>query len=620
MAPGEEADARLLEERSPERSARAFWQMTRTWLAAPDRGNARWLLAGVMALTVAQVAIQIRFNLWNRDFFNALENRNGETFRWQIVVFLVLAALSMTVAVYHLYVAQLLKLRWREWLTRHLLEAWLRDGRHYQLELAGAGADNPEQRIAEDVRASTDLAVEFATGLLTSVLMLVAFVGILWTISGSLRFMLAGNEVVIPGYMVWAALLYAVIGSTLTYIVGRPMVRLNIARTVAEADLRFGLTRARESGEGIALIRGEADERRGLAQLFEGVIVAVRGLMRSQRNLMWLTSAYTTLAMIFPTIVASPAYFSGAITLGGLMQIGAAFGQVQLSLNWFVENFPRIAEWRSAVARVVVFRDVIEDLDTLIADPSQPTIAITEGAPDRLVFRNLEVAFANGTTVITDASAEIRQGERVLIQGESGTGKSTLFRAIAGLWPWGAGEIETPPRGEMMFMPQRPYLPLGTLRAAVSYPRAGEAFEDAALVEALETVGLGRLADQLDQEERWDRILSLGEQQRLAFVRLLLHRPRWIFMDEATAALDEANQDAMMRLAIERVPDASLISIGHRPGLEAFHTRTLQLLRAEGGARLARKKLRSAREREWSRKPRRGWRRVWYKPWVVRAR
>jgi len=425
---------------------------------------------------------------------------------------------------------------------------------------------------------------------------------------------------VIPGYMVWAALLYAVIGSTLTYVVGRPMVRLNIARTVAEADLRFGLTRARESGEGIALIRGEADERRGLAGLFEGVIVAWKGLMRSQRNLMWLTSAYTTLAMIFPTIVASPAYFSGAITLGGLMQIGAAFGQVQLSLNWFVENFPRIAEWRSAVARVVVFRDVIEDLDTLIADPSQPTIAIREGAPDRLVFRNLEVAFANGTTVITDASAEIRQGERVLIQGESGTGKSTLFRAVAGLWPWGAGEIETPPRAEMMFMPQRPYLPLGTLRGAVSYPLGGESFDDATLCAALEAVGLGRLGDGLDREERWDRILSLGEQQRLAFARLLLHRPGWIFMDEATAALDEANQDAMMRLAIERVPGASLISIGHRPGLEAFHTRTLQLLRAEGGARLARKPLRSARERQWSRRPRRAWRRVWYKPWVVRGR
>jgi putative ATP-binding cassette transporter len=615
---GDAADARLLEERSPERAARAFWQITRRWLSAPDRGNARLLLFGVMALTVAQVAIQIRFNLWNRDFFNALENRNGGEFRTQILIFLGLAALSMTVAVYHLYVAQLLKLRWREWLTRHLLEAWLRDGRHYQLELAGADADNPEQRIAEDVRASTDLAVEFATGLLTSVLMLAAFVGILWTISGELRFDLAGREVAIPGYMVWAALLYALIGSSLTYVVGRPMVRLNIARTVAEADLRFGVTRARESGEGIALIRGEADERRGLGGLFETVIEATKGLMRSQRNLMWLTSAYTTLAMIFPTIVASPGYFSGAITLGGLMQIGAAFGQVQLSLNWFVDNFPRIAEWRSAVSRVVVFRDVIEDLDTLIADPSQPTIAVAEGEPDRLVFRNLEVAFANGTTVIADASAEIRQGERVLIQGESGSGKSTLFRAVAGLWPWGAGAIETPPREQMMFMPQRPYLPLGTLRGAVAYPRAPDSFEADAIRAALDTVGLERLAAELDRVDRWDRILSLGEQQRLAFARLLVHAPRWIFMDEATAALDEANQDAMMHLAIEKVPGAAFISIGHRPGLAAFHTRTLQLVRAEGGARLIRPKKRTARDRQWSRRPSRAGRRLWYRPWIVR--
>jgi len=470
----EPTDDRLLEERGPERAVSAFWQLTRRWLTAPDRGNARLLLVGVVALTIAQVAIQIRFNLWNRDFFNALENRDGAGFQRQIIVFLVLAALSMSVAVYHLYVKQLLKLRWREWLTAHLVGAWLRDGRHYQLELASSSADNPDQRIAEDVRAATDLAVEFATGLLSSLLMLAAFVGILWTISGPLPVNLGGYSFEIPGYMVWAAVLYAIVGTALTWWVGRPMVRLNELRTTAEADLRFGLTRARESGEGIALIRGEEDERRGLTRLFEGVIGTTRDLMRSQRNLMWLTSAYTTLAMIFPTIVAAPGYFTGRITLGGLMQIGAAFGQVQIALNWFVENFPRIAEWRSSIARIVVFRDVIEDLDTLIADPAQPTIGLREGEPGRLVFRNLEVAFANGTTVISDATAEITGGERVLIQGESGTGKSTLFRAVGGLWPWGAGEIETPPREHMVFMPQRPYLPLGTLRAAIAYPAAAD--------------------------------------------------------------------------------------------------------------------------------------------------
>jgi len=597
----------ILPERQPDRPIRAFWSLTRVWLTAPNRGNARWLIAGLLALTIAQVLIQIRFNIWNRDFFNALENRDGAAFANQILFFLGLAALSMSVAVYHLYVKQLIQLRWREWLTGHLLDAWLREGRHYQLEIADTGADNPDQRIAEDVRLSTELAVDFATGLLTSVMMLVAFIGILWTLSGPLHLTLFNREIDIPGYMVWAALAYAVMGTFLTWIVGRPLVRLNIARTVAEADLRFGLNRARESGEGIALIRGEADERRGLTLLFKQVATTVRGLMRSQRNLMWLTSAYGTLAMIFPTVVASPAYFAGVITLGGLMQIGAAFGEVQRSLNWFVDNFGRIAEWRSAVSRIVDFRDAIEDLDNVIEDPEMPTIQIHEGEDDKLVFKNLEVAFANGTTVIADASAEITSGERVLIQGESGTGKSTLFRAIGGLWPWGAGEITIPPRKDMMFMPQRPYLPLGTLGDALCYPKLASEFPQEAQAAALRRVGLERLPDHLDVSERWDRVLSLGEQQRLAFARLMLHQPKWIFMDEATAALDEANQDAMMQLVIDELPGAALVSIGHRPGLEAFHTRTLTLVRSDGGARLARKP-RKRTNRQWTRRRPRGMR------------
>jgi putative ATP-binding cassette transporter len=570
-----------------DRPMSVFWQLTKTWLRAPDRGNARWLVLALVVLTVGQVLVQMRFNLWNRDFFNALENRDGAAFRWQIVIFLGLAASAMAVAVYQLYTKQLIQLAWREWLTRHMLEAWLKDGRQYQLEMAGEGADNPDQRIAEDIRVSVDLAVDFVGGLLTSSMMLVAFIGILWTISGPLHLGFMGVNATIPGYMVWAALLYAVIGTTLTLLVGRPMVANNIARTTAEADFRFGLTRARESGEGIALIRGEEDERRGLNKLFGNVRGALRKLMSSQRNLMWLTSAYGTLAMIFPTVVASPAYFAGAITLGGLMQIGAAFGQVQGALSWLVDSYPRIAEWRSAVTRMVTFREVVEELDALVSDPTQPTIAVSEGTADSLVFRNLEVAFANGTTVINGANAEIKAGERVLIQGESGTGKSTLFRAIGGLWPWGAGEISTPPRESMMFMPQRPYLPLGTLKGALSYPADPNTYSDEDCAAALIRVGLTQLPPRLDEEERWDRVLSLGEQQRLAFARLFLHKPAWIFMDEATAALDEKNQDAMMQLVLDELPESALVSIGHRPGLEAFHTRTLQLQRAEGGARLS---------------------------------
>ncbi len=593
-------DPALPRTETPERPMAAFAAMARRWLTAPDRGNARWLIALLLLLTAVQVGIQIRFNLWNRDFFNALENRDGAAFEHQILVFLGLAAASMAVAVYQLYVKQLVQLRWREWLTASLLGAWLQGGRQYQLEMAGGEADNPDQRIAEDARVATELAVDFLAGLLTSVMMLCAFVGILWTLSGALHLTLAGHAVEIPGYMVWAALLYALLGTTLTWLVGRPMVPLNVVRTSTEADFRFGLVRARESGEGIALIRGEADERRVLRGSFDRVAGAVRNLMRSQRNLMWLTSAYGALAMIFPTIVASPAYFAGAITLGGLMQIGAAFGQVQIALNWFVDNFPRIAEWRSAVLRLVTFEEALAQLDALAADASQPTITVREGEPDLLLFRDLEVAFANGTTVIADASAEIHAGERVLIKGESGTGKSTLFRAIGGLWPWGAGEIVTPPPAAMMFMPQRPYLPLGTLHAVLSYPAAPDAFTAAQAEAALRRVGLDRLPERLADEERWDRVLSVGEQQRLAFARLLLHRPAWIFMDEATAALDEKNQDGMMQLVLDELPEAALVSIGHRPGLERFHTRTLTLQRAEGGARLSRPPRGAAPARRWS--------------------
>lgn len=567
---------------------RAFARLARLWLCAPDRGNARLLIAILLLLTAVQVGVQIGFNIWSRNFFNALENRDSIAFQAGIMLFLSLAVTSMTVAVNQLYLKQLIQLRWRGWLTRYLVEAWMRDGRQYQLELAGQGADNPDQRIAEDVRVATELAVEFVTGLLSALLMLIAFIGILWTLSGPLHLAMMGREVEIPGYMVWAALLYALLGSSLTWMVGRPMVTLNVKRTAAEADFRFGLTRARESGEGIAFIRGETDERRGLSANFERVAGSVRALMRSQRNLMWLTSAYGTLAMIFPTIVASPGYFAGVITLGGLMQIGAAFGQVQAALNWFVDNFPRIAEWRSAISRLMGFQAAIEDLAALAADPEQPTITVSVGTADSLVLRDLEVAFADGTTVIAESSAEIRAGERVLIKGASGSGKSTLFRAIGGLWPWGAGEIITPPAASMMFMPQRPYLPLGTLHAALSYPAATNAFSDDEAREALRLVGLAHLAQSLDEEERWDRVLSLGEQQRMAFARLLLHKPAWIFMDEATAALDEPNQDMLMQLVLDRLPHVAVVSIGHRQGLEVFHNRTLTLKRQpEGGAQLS---------------------------------
>ncbi|MDB5371879.1 MAG: hypothetical protein JWP04_521 [Belnapia sp.] len=545
----------------------------------------------MLGLTLLQIAIQVRFNIWNRDFFNALESRDRTAFFGQMGLFLGLTAASMVTAVFQLYVRQMLQLHWREWLVFRLQHRWLSQGRHYQINFLPDAADNPDQRISENTRWATAIAVDMAVGLVSAVLMLISFVGILWTLSGPLHVALGASEFDIPGYMVWAALLYAGIGSALTWVIGRPMVAANIRRNEAESDHRFALVRLRESSEGVALIGGEADEERGLKQAFGAVAKAMLDLMRSERRLMWLTSAYGMLLTVFPVLVASPRYFAGAITLGVLMQISSAFGQVTSSLNWFVDNFPRIADWRSHVARVVELEDTLDMAD---ASEAETVITLNEApqGDDRaiLAFRDLQIAQADGTLVINDANAEIQPGERVLIVGESGSGKSTLFRAIAGLWPWGSGEIRIPPRSAMMFMPQRPYLPLGTLHAAVAYPMPARRFARPAVEAALTRCGLDHLIPRLEEEERWDRILSLGEQQRLAFTRLLLHRPAWVFMDEATAALDEANQDTMMRLFEAELAESALVSIGHRPGLDVYHDRTLTLTRGSDGAILGRRR------------------------------
>jgi putative ATP-binding cassette transporter len=567
-----------------------FWRLTRQYYRGEGRRRAWWLTGGVLALTLLQIGVQVRFNIWNRDFFNALESRDRDAFFGQLGLFVALTVGSMVTAVFQLYMRQMLQLHWREWLVKRLQHRWLEGGRHYRINFLPDAADNPDQRMSENTRWATAIAVDMAVGLVSSVLMLVSFVGILWTLSGPLHVSLGGSDFEIPGYMVFAALLYAGIGSALTWFIGRPMVEANIRRNAAESDHRFALVRLRESSEGVALIRGEADEERGLQRAFGQVAQSMLDLMRSERRLMWLTSAYGMLLTVFPVLVASPRYFAGAITLGVLMQISSAFGQVTSSLNWFVDNFPRLADWRSHVARVVELEETLDGADVEEADT---VIAIEEGpgedGQEVLAFRDLQIAQADGTLVIEQATAEIGPGEKVLILGESGSGKSTLFRAIAGLWPWGSGAIRIPRRASMMFMPQRPYLPLGTLHAALTYPAPAEEYSREAVQAALRRCGLEALVPRLEEEDRWDRILSLGEQQRLAFARLLLHRPGWVFMDEATAALDEANQDSMMRMFGEELAGSALVSIGHRPGLDAYHDRTLKLIPGAEGARLRRR-------------------------------
>ena len=576
-------------EAAPRRSFLSqFWRIVRIYYGRPGDRKSAWLYTiAVVVLTLVQIGVDLRFNIWNRDFFNALENRDRGAFYGQLWTLALLLLAAMVSAVAQLWAKQMLSLDWRRALVYDMQSRWLRDGLHYQLNFMPDAADNPDQRISENTRWATAMAVDLFVGLLGSILTLATFLGVLWTLSGPLHVAMGAGEFDIPGYMVWAALLYAVIGSVLTFFLGGPLVDINIRRNEAEGDHRFALIRMRENSEGIALIRGEPDEDRGLRAAFGRVVSVMKELYGRERALMYLTSAYGMAAGVVPIIVASPRYFAGAITLGVLMQIAQAFLQVTRSLNWFVDKFPLLADWRSHVERLAALEDTFEAAESMEADE---TIELVSG-PDEdgnevLAFRDLQVGHADGNVVIADANAKIRAGEKVLIVGESGTGKSTLFRAIAGLWPWGSGEIRTPPRERMFFMPQRPYLPLGTLRAAIAYPASPKKFADAAIRAALERCRLAHLVPRLDEEDRWDRVLSVGEQQRLAFARLLLHRPAWVFLDEATAALDEDNQDQMMRLFREELAESALVSIGHRPGLDVYHDRTLHLLRAPDGARL----------------------------------
>jgi len=567
-----------------------FWHFAQSYFSSERRWLRRSALGALLALSAVQTFIQVRINLWNVDFFNALERKDVDTFLRQSLVFVDWVAASVVVAVLQLHMRMNLQVSWRRWLTRDLVGKWVDSGRHYQLKFMTGDHDNPDQRIADDARLATENAVDFIVGITDNLLLLVAFVGILWSVSGALTFAIGETPVTIPGYMVWAALLYAGIGSFLAFWLGRPLVRVNVDRRAREGDLRFRLVRVREESEGVALSRGEADERAGLDRALTDVVMVWRALIARLRSMMALSTGYGLLAPFFPVVVAAPHYFAGTIALGGLMQIVGAFGQVQRGLSWFVDNFSRYSEWAASVRRVAGFTDALEALERDRSIDADDSIVVAPGAEAVLRLRGLDIAYPDGTIVVAGADGEVKPGERVLVVGESGTGKSTLMRCIAGLWPWGRGTIELPSDCRFMFLPQRPYLPLGTLRAALAYPSREDAFDDATLRAALERVELAGLADRLDEEERWDHILSGGEQQKLAFARLLLQKPDWIVMDEATAALDENSQHVLMTLLTQELAGATVISIGHRPGLENYHDRTVVLVRGEDGARLVRKR------------------------------
>jgi len=558
---------------------RALWH-------SPHRLGIALLASGIVAVLLGNMAGQLRLTSWNGAFFDAVAQRSVDGLGRQLLVFFAIIAVLLTLVVVQTWLQQMLKVRLREWLTEHLLDAWLVPGRPYRLGLAGPIGANPDQRIEEDTRKLTELSASLAVGLLQATLLLISFIGMLWVLSDRLVFVFGGARFTIPGYMVWCAVLYAGIGSLLTWRVGQPLIGLNAELYAKEAELRFALVRVSESAESVGLFGGEQDERRQLNGNLDRVIGSMRQLSGALSRLTWITSGYGWIAIVVPIVVALPGYFSGGLTLGGLMMVVGAFNQVQSSLRWFVDQFPSIADWRATLHRVSAFKAAIEKLDEI--DKAVDTISLVENAEDILAFEGVSVLTADGRVVIAEATVDIVPGERVLIVGESGIGKSTLFRAVAGLWPWGGGTIRLPDRNATMFMPQRPYLPLGTMRAAIAYPDPPNAFVTADVAAAMRRVGLKQFVPALDREARLDKILSLGQQQLIGFARLLLHRPSWVFLDEATSALDEFSQRRVMSIFDHELHDASLVSIGHRPGLEAFHTRTLHLVRTPVGARLYR--------------------------------
>ena len=565
---------------------RDAWSLAAPYWRSEERSRARLLLAVIILLNLALVGMTVVLTYWQRAFYNTLEDKDWQGFIslllwWRsdengfMPGFCLVAAAYIVIAVYALYLRQALQIRWRRWLTERYLAQWLADRAYYRIALTDPGTDNPDQRIAEDARYFVDNTLVLGLGLMRSVVSLFSFVFVLWSLSGPLAIL----GVTIPGYMVWVAILYSVAGTWLAHLIGRRLIQLNFLQEKVEADFRYNLVRVRENVEGIALYGGEADEHRGLSQRFRAVMENWWAIMVATKRLTFFTAGFSQVASVFPIVVAAPAYFAGSMPLGGLIQTSSAFGEVQGALSFFVDRYADLTNWRATVLRLTGFLAAVEEARA--ADRGLQT-----GPGAALALRDVTLALPDGRTLVSGANAEIAAGERVLITGASGSGKSTLFRAIAGIWPFGGGRVEQPP-GRRLFLPQRPYIPLGTLKRAVCYPADEAAFSDAAAEAALADAGLAHLAPRLHETDAWDRRLSGGEQQRLALARALLLKPDWLFLDEATASLDPAAEERLYALLRERLPGTTLVSIAHRPRVAEFHDRVLRVSEGRLAAGLA---------------------------------
>jgi len=552
------------------------WRIATPYFRSEDKWAGRGLLAAVIAIELALVGNDVLVNQWRNRFYNALQENDWDGFVREMIVFIVLATVSVVLGVYQLYLNQWLQIRWRKWMTTKYLGEWLHDANHYRMQLQGDAADNPDQRMSDDVKLFVERTLDVGVGLLSSAVSFFSFLVILWGLSEAAPLHLFGSPYAIPGYLVWAALIYSIVGTALTQWIGSPLVNLDFEQQRREANFRFSLVRVRENAEQIALLNGGRSERGYLLQSFGRVVENWYGIISRTKRLTAFTQSYAQAALIIPFVLATPAYFAKKILIGTLLQAAEAFGNVQKALSFFVAIYRSLAEWRAVVARLDGFEMSIESAAHLKSRGD--SIRLSEGGGE-IDLEKLLVHLPNGALQVAADGFAIRPHERMLVTGPSGAGKSTLFRAIAGIWPFGSGTISIPANAALMMLPQKPYFPIAPLHAAVAYPSEASAFSAERMREVLSEVGLPKLAARLDEEEHWNRVLSLGEQQRLGIARALLQSPQFLFLDEATASLDEPSEAALYRLLQEKLPGTTIVSIGHRSTLEAFHPRKVALVR-----------------------------------------
>lgn len=551
---------------------RDVWYLTKSYWQSKEKKKAFFLLGCIIALTLGVVYMLVLLNQWNNSFYSALQNYDAKKIFDELIHFSWLAAIYILLAVYSYYLQQTLILNWRRWLTTRFIDIWLQNKTYYNLQMFGKDTDNPDQRISEDVRQFVEMTLSFGIGILKAFCTFASFVVILYNLSGSLSFTFMGKTWTINGYMLWASLLYSVIGTYITHIVGRKLVKINFIQQKYEADFRFSMIRLRESAESVAFYRGEAQEGSVFKQRFKMLLDNFWKLVNKQKQLVFLNSGYSQIAIIFPFVVAMNRYLTKEVTLGGLMQVASAFGRVQDSLSYFVDMYSSIAQWQAVVMRLTCFGHHMHD----VYQQAERFHVERFAAADVVEVNNMQINLPDGKPLLENISFTLHPGHNVLIKGVSGSGKSTLLRAISGIWPFVDGKIFLPERDKLMFIPQRSYLPLGTLRAALNYP-GNKPIDDTELIYLMDLCQIGYLKDKLDLEADWSHVLSVGEQQRLAFVRAHIQQPQWLFLDEATSALDEDTEANMYSLLQERLQQTTVVSVGHRSTLNKYHELVLRL-------------------------------------------